>query len=56
MNNIKPAWIEVTIETGTKFILDPTDEAEKVEQAIKAGWTVKPLYYAPPQNKTTQGN
>ncbi len=51
MNSLKPAWFEVTIETGTKFILDPVDEAEKVEQAINAGWIVKPLYYAPAQNQ-----
>jgi hypothetical protein len=47
MNNLKPAWIEVTTNNGDKFILDPVIESGRVQIAKESGLTVKPLYYAP---------
>jgi len=47
MNNLKPAWIEVTTNDNDKFILDPVTEIDRIERAKEAGLAIRPLYYAP---------
>ena len=48
---MKPAWVEVTTNTGDKFILDSAVEADKIRAARDAGLSVVPLYTAPPQRE-----
>ena len=45
----EPVWVEVTTNTGDKFILDSAVEADKIRAARDAGLSVVPLYTAPPQ-------
>ena len=45
----KPVWVEVTTNTGDKFILDPAAEADKIRAAKDVGLSVVPLYTTPPQ-------
>ena len=45
----EPVWVEVTTNTGDKFILDSAVEADKIRAARDAGLLVVPLYTAPPQ-------
>ena len=47
----EPVWVEVTTNTGDKFILDSAVEADKIRAARDAGLLVVPLYTAPPQRK-----
>jgi hypothetical protein len=47
----EPVWVEVTTNTGDKFILDSAVEADKIRAARDAGLLVVPLYTAPPQRE-----
>jgi hypothetical protein len=47
----EPVWVEVTTNTGDKFILDSAVEADKIRAAKDAGLSVVPLYTAPPQRE-----
>ena len=47
----EPVWVEVTTNTGDKFILDSAAEADKIRTARDAGLSVVPLYTAPPQRE-----
>ena len=47
----EPVWVEVTTNTGDKFILDSAVEADKIRTAREAGLSVVPLYTAPPQRE-----
>jgi hypothetical protein len=47
----EPVWVEVTTNTGDKFILDSAVEADKIRAARDAGLSVVPLYTAPPQRE-----
>ena len=47
----EPVWVEVTTNTGDKFILDPAVEADKIRAAKDVGLSVVPLYTAPPQRE-----
>ena len=47
----EPVWVEVTTNTGDKFILDSAVEADKIRAAKNVGLSVVPLYTAPPQRE-----
>lgn len=47
----EPVWVEVTTNTGDKFILDSAVEADKIRAARDAGLSVVPLYTTPPQRE-----
>ena len=47
----EPVWVEVTTNTGDKFILDSAVEADKIRAARDAGLLVVPLYTAPSQRE-----
>jgi hypothetical protein len=47
----EPVWVEVTTNTGDKFILDPAVEADKIRAAKDVGLSVVPLYTALPQRE-----
>jgi len=47
----EPVWVEVTTNTGGKFILDSAVEADKIKAAKNVGLSVIPLYTAPPQRE-----
>ena len=40
----EPVWVEVTTNTGDKFILDSAVEADKIRAAKNVGLSVVPLY------------
>jgi hypothetical protein len=47
----EPVWVEVTTNTGDKFILDSAVEADKIRAAKNVGLSVVSLYTAPPQRE-----